>query len=159
MSNEISIEWKSCKKRCTEAIDMLNPQEGPLSAAEFPLFISAVAAGFPSPADDFMEGTLNFNEYLVRHPAATFCVRVSGNSMIGAGVFPNDILVVDRSIKPNHGHVVIAALDGDLTVKRLMRENGRFYLFADNESFKPIEIKDGDDLTIWGVARYVIHAL
>lgn len=138
---------------------MLMPQEGQLSAAAFPLFVSAVSAGFPSPADDFMEGTLDFNQYLVRHPAATFCVRVSGNSMIGAGIFQNDILVVDRSIKPGHGHVVIAALDGDLTVKRLMRESGRFYLFADNESFKPIEIKDGDDLHVWGVATHVIHAL
>ena len=84
-----------------------------------PFFSCAVEAGFPSPADDHLEGSLDLNSYLIKHPAATFFVRVSGESMVGAGIFNNDILVVDRSIKPSNGKVVIAVLEGQLTVKRL----------------------------------------
>ena len=90
-----------------------------------PLYASKVQAGFPSPADDFMEGRLDLNQHLVKHPTATFFVRVSGDSMIEAGIHPDDILVVDRSLEPRHGKIVIAALDGELTVKRLHKTSSK----------------------------------
>ncbi|OGT88945.1 MAG: DNA polymerase V [Gammaproteobacteria bacterium RIFOXYD12_FULL_61_37] len=122
-----------------------------------PLYASRVSAGFPSPADDYLEGTLDLNEHLVKHPAATFFVRVSGDSMLNAGIHPGDILVVDRSLTPVSGRIVIAALDGELTVKRFDQRNGRTRLLAENPAYAPIEIQDGNELHIWGVVTNVIH--
>ncbi|MBU0501587.1 MAG: translesion error-prone DNA polymerase V autoproteolytic subunit [Gammaproteobacteria bacterium] len=122
-----------------------------------PLYGSKVSAGFPSPADDYLEGTLDLNEHLVKHPAATFFVRVSGDSMLNAGIHPGDILVVDRSLTPVSGRIVIAALDGELTVKRFDQRNGRTRLLAENPAYAPIEIQDGNELHIWGVVTNVIH--
>ena len=96
-----------------------------LKKCPLPLFMGKVSAGFPSPADDYIEKTLDLNELLVQKPAATFFARAQGNSMTGAGIFPNDILVVDRSIEPVSGKVVICAIDGELTVKRLIMEAGQ----------------------------------
>ncbi len=124
-----------------------------------PFFSCSVEAGFPSPADDHLEGSLDLNSYLIKHPAATFFVRVSGESMIGAGIYNNDILVVDRSIKPSNGSVVIAVLDGQLTVKRLENIRGKIILKPENNKFQPIQISESNDLTIWGVATSVIHFL
>lgn len=122
-----------------------------------PLYGCKVSAGFPSPADDYLEGTLDLNEYLVKHPAATFFVRVSGDSMLNAGIHPGDILVVDRSIEASSGRIVIAALDGELTVKRFDRRNGITRLLAENPTYAPIEIKEGNELHVWGVVTNVIH--
>ncbi len=116
-----------------------------------PLFSNSVAAGFPSPADDHLEGRLDLNEHLIKHPTATFFLRVSGDSMIGAGIHDNDILVIDRSVEPHHGKIVIAVVDGEFTVKRLIRKNGRVLLMPENEAYAPIEITDEHDLLIWGV--------
>ncbi|MBT7942156.1 MAG: translesion error-prone DNA polymerase V autoproteolytic subunit, partial [Alphaproteobacteria bacterium] len=93
-----------------------------------PFFATAVQAGFPSPADDYMEGALDLNEHLIRRPAATFFLRVLGDSMTGAGIHSGDLLIVDRSIHPIDGHIVIAVIDGELTVKRLSRRRGRVCL-------------------------------
>jgi DNA polymerase V len=122
-----------------------------------PLASSRVEAGFPSPADDYLEGALDLNEHLVKNPAATFFVRVSGESMTGAGIFPGDLLVVDRSLTPESGSVVIAVLDGELTVKRLWRESGRVELRADNPAYAPIPLSGMMELDVWGVVRHVIH--
>ena len=122
-----------------------------------PLYGCKVSAGFPSPADDYLEGTLDLNEHLIRHPSSTFFVKVSGESMINAGIHPGDILVVDRSIEANSGRIVIAALDGELTVKRFDRRDDSTYLLPENPDFSPIEIKDGNELHIWGVVTNVIH--
>lgn len=122
-----------------------------------PLFSCAVAAGFPSPADDHLEGSLDLNEHLIRHPAATFFVRVSGDSMIKAGIHEDDILVVDRSIEPRNGKIIIAAVEGQLTVKRLNRAKGKTYLMPENDAYAPIEIADDNDMIIWGVVTSVIH--
>tara|TARA_B100000003_G_scaffold161800_1_gene147599 strand:- start:921 stop:1343 length:423 start_codon:yes stop_codon:yes gene_type:complete len=119
----------------------------------------SVAAGFPSPADDYLEDKLDLNEYLIKHPAATFFVRVAGDSMINAGIYNNDIIIVDRSIKPKHGKIVVAALDGQMTIKRLYRRDDKIMLLPENELFKPIEILDSMDMVIWGVATNVIHSL
>jgi DNA polymerase V len=100
-----------------------------------PLFNGKVAAGFPSPADDYVEKNLDLNELLVQKPAATFFVRAQGESMLGAGIHPNDILVVDRSIEPVSGKIVICALNGELTVKRLECDNGQWQLNADNSAY------------------------
>lgn len=124
-----------------------------------PLFGSRVAAGFPSPADDYIEKTLDLNQLLVQTPAATFFVRAEGESMIGAGIHNNDILVVDRSVEATMGKVVICALNGELTVKRLARQSGQLVLKAENPDYADIPIKDENELVIWGVATNVIHAL
>lgn len=130
-----------------------------LSALERPLYLSRVAAGFPSPADDHVEKRLDLNEHLVKHKEATFFVRVKGDSMIGAGIFDNDILVVDKSLNPEVGRVVIAVVNGELTVKRLMRNDGKVWLVAENPAYAPIEMKDGMEFIIWGVVTNAIHAL
>jgi len=124
-----------------------------------PLFGAKVAAGFPSPADDYMEGALDLNEHLVRNPAATFFVRVTGESMRNAGIFPNDLLVVDRSLEPQNGSVVIAVLNGELTVKRLWKRNGQVELRAANPAFASIRLSGEMELDIWGVVKYAIHTV
>lgn len=123
---------------------------------EVPFFLIPVSAGFPSPADDFIESQLDLNEYLIKHPAATFCVRAKGDSMINAGIYPGTILVVDRSLHPHQDSVVLAVVDGDFTVKRLRREKERFILYPENPQYQPITITAGMDFTVWGV---VVHAI
>lgn len=124
-----------------------------------PFYHCAVAAGFPSPADGEMDGKLDLNELLIKHPAATFFVRVAGLSMIKAGIYHDDILVVDRSLEPAHGRIVIAAVNGELTVKRLYREVNKVQLVAENDAFAPIDITEGTELHIWGVVTNVIHSV
>jgi DNA polymerase V len=124
-----------------------------------PLFAGKVAAGFPSPADDYVEKSLDLNELLVQKPAATFFVRAQGESMLGAGIHPNDILVVDRSIEPVPGKIVICALNGELTVKRLERDNEQWQLKAENPAYPDIPIYAELELVIWGVVTHVIHAV
>ena len=121
-----------------------------------PFFLSSIPAGFPSPADDFLEKPLDLNEHLIRRPASTFFVRVQGESMTGAGLFPGSILIVDRSVKPRQDSIVVAILDGEFTVKRIRREAGQFILYPDNPQFQPIMIKSGQEFAVWGV---VIHAI
>ena len=123
------------------------------------LFSGPVSAGFPSPASDYIEERLDLNEHLVKHPAATFFVRAGGDSMQGAGIFDGDILVVDRSLKPVDMSVIIAALDGDFTVKRLRISYGKAALHPENQKYRPIEITDDSDFRIWGVVTHVIHEL
>lgn len=125
----------------------------------FPLFSSKVAAGFPSPADDYIEAKLDLNQYLVKRPAATFFVRVEGESMIKAGIHPDDILVVDRSVKPTHGKIVIAVLNGELTVKRLKIAGQAITLLPENDRYSPIPITEEMNFTVWGVVTNVIHTV
>jgi len=122
-----------------------------------PFCMSPVKAGFPSPAEDYIEHSLDLNQLLVRHPAATFFVRVEGDSMIDAGINEGDILVVDKSITSSHKKIVIAAVDGEFTVKRLFLENGNIFLYPENPNFKPIKIQENTDFEVWGVVTYVIH--
>ena len=135
----------------------------PVGAAEnppplaMPLYLVYVSAGFPSPAEDYIEGPLDLNAHIVKKPAATFFVRATGESMIGVGIQSGDLLVVDRSIKATNGRVVIAALDGQLTVKVFRLRNDGVYLLAANEEFKPIHVSCDSELEIWGVVTFVIH--
>lgn len=124
-----------------------------------PLFLASVSAGFPSPAEDYIEGRLDLNRHLIKHPAATFFVRVAGDSMIGAGIHPGDILVVDRALEPQDSNVVIAVIDGELTVKRISQRQGKLFLVPDNQAYEPLEIVEAMEFEVWGVVTSVIHNL
>ena len=124
-----------------------------------PLYLSPVQAGFPSPAEDCIDRPLDLHEHLVRHRSATFFVRARGQSMVNAGIFDGDLLVVDRIIPASHNKVVIAALDGELTVKRLVRRDGRVLLVPENPNYLEIDITEHEYVHIWGVVTYVIHKL
>jgi len=124
---------------------------------ELPYFSTSVQAGFPSPADDFVDTKLDLNEYLVKHPSATFFVRVTGDSMTGVGIYDDDILIVDRSLEAHEGMIIIAALDGELTVKRLKKQNNAVILSPENEQYDPIVVSEESDFSVWGVVTAVIH--
>ncbi|MBN2700276.1 MAG: translesion error-prone DNA polymerase V autoproteolytic subunit [Methylothermaceae bacterium] len=123
-----------------------------------PLFGAKVPAGFPSPADDHQEDSLDLNQHLVKHPAATFFVRVEGDSMTGAGIHHGDLLVVDRALEPKSGSIVVAAINGELTVKRLKIEGERLWLMPENPDFKPLEIGEGMEFLIWGVVAHAVRS-
>lgn len=123
-----------------------------------PLALSAVAAGFPSPATDHMDGALDLNALMVRRPSATFFVRVQGESMRDAGIYEGDLLVVDRAEPPTDGAVVLAILDGEFTVKRWRHRDGRWQLHADHPDYPPIDIGERD-FEIWGVVTHTVRTL
>ena len=124
-----------------------------------PLVKGTVSAGFPSPAEDYIELDIDLNKYLIKSPISTFFLRVSGNSMNNAGIYNNDLLIIDRSIKPHPGHIVVALLDGEFTLKRLIKEKDNYYLKADKENYPAINLYDYIDIQIWGVSIYSIHEL
>lgn len=124
-----------------------------------PLLGSDIPAGFPSPAQDYIEDRLDLNEYLIKHPSATYFVRVDGYSMLEAGIFPDDILIVDRALEAINKKVIIAVLNGELTVKRLIIKDNIYYLKPDNPEFDTIRITAEDQFSVWGVVTYVIHKL
>jgi len=124
-----------------------------------PLIGTEIAAGFPSPAQDYIESTLDLNELLIEHPTATFFVKVQGFSMVNAGINPDDILIVDRAVEPSHRKIIIAVLDGELTVKRLEIKGDRWFLTPENPEFLSLEITEDMDFQAWGVVTYSIHRL
>ena len=126
-------------------------------ALKLPFFLSTIKAGFPSPADDYIDKYLDLNEMMMPNHASSFIVRVKGNSMTDANIFDGDMLVVDRSVEAIENKIVIAVLNDEFTVKRAQRKSGKLYLVAENPDFKPIEIDEDDDFKIWGVVTYVIH--
>lgn len=130
-----------------------------MSNNSIPIFISYIKAGFPSPAEDFIDQRLNLNDYLIEHPEATFFVKVSGDSMINAGIHTGDILIVDRSLLPHNNDVVVAILDGDFTVKRFKKVGSRVLLVPENSRYSIIEIDPDADFLVWGVVKHVIHSL
>ncbi len=152
------------EKLLTELSQLRNSQEIdqllPASLSEplkIPLYGSKVEAGFASPADDFVEDYLDLNQLLVKRHEATFFVRVAGRSMVDAGIQPGDILIVDRSLEPVHGKVVIAVVDTEVTVKRLSTKGGKVVLKAENPEYSDIPVTG--ELHIWGVVTSVIHQL
>ncbi len=133
-------------------------ESGEFVPLDIPLFSDAVPAGFPSPATDYCERKLNLNELCIQHPAATYFVRAQGDSMIEAGIFPGDVLVVDRSINASHGDIVIVSVNGELTVKQL-ETKPKMRLVPMNNKYDPIDVPDDADLEVFGVATSVIHSL
>ncbi|MAZ40140.1 MAG: DNA polymerase V [Legionellales bacterium] len=126
---------------------------------KLPLYSCSVSAGFPSPADDYTDKSLDLNEHLIKNPSATFFVRVNGNSMINAGIHDGDTLIVDRSIEPTNNKVVVAAVDGQLTVKRLLKKSDAVYLIPENDAYSAIELTEGNNVKIWGVVTTVLHSV
>lgn len=124
-----------------------------------PLFGHTVRAGFPSPADDYVADTLDLNDHLMPRKEASFLLRAKGESMVGVGIHDGDILVIDRSVTPINGCVVIATVDSQFTVKTLEKKRGKIRLLPANPDFQPIEFKDEQELQIWGVVTNVIHKL
>ena len=129
------------------------------SALLIPLVKEAISAGFPSPAEDYIELGVDLNKYLIKNPISSFFLRVSGNSMNNAGIYNNDLLIIDRSINPTPGNIVVALLDGEFTLKRLIKENKHYYLKADKEDYPVIDLYEYSEVIIWGVAIYSIHKL
>jgi len=126
---------------------------------QLPLYLSRIKAGFPSPAEDYLDKKLDLNEHLVKHPASTFFVKVKGDSMTGAGITSGDILIVDRSLEPKDKSIVVAVVNGDFTVKRICKDSESLFLVAENPKYPLIEIKDGMDFEVWGVVVHVIHSV
>ena len=122
-----------------------------------PLFSSSVKAGFPSPAEDHIEEKLDLNRLMIEHPAATFFLRVEGESMENANIHPGDILVVDRALTPQSGQIIVAVLNGEFTVKRLKKKESRLYLLPENPAFPELEITAETEFQIWGVVTFIIH--
>ena len=115
-----------------------------------------ISAGFPSPADDFKEIRISLDKELVKNKEATFYARVDGDSMVGAGLEDGDLLVIDRSLNPENGKIAVCLIDGEFTVKRIKKEKNKLYLMPENKKYEPIELKEENELIIWGVVEYVI---
>jgi DNA polymerase V len=126
---------------------------------EIPLFLQMISAGFPSPAEDYIDKGLDLNEYLIKHPSATFFVRVEGDSMLNAGIHHGDILIVDRALEPAHKKIIVAVINGELTVKRMYRIKDTLYLLPENDTFERICVREEMDFQVWGVVTHVIHSV
>jgi DNA polymerase V len=127
------------------------------SIADSPLFTSGVSAGFPSPADDYIELKLDLNKYLIKHPSATFYVKVKGDSMKNAGINDEDILIVDRALEPRNNDIVVCVIDSEFTVKKIKKTKDSLYLLPENPEYKPIKVTESNSFQVWGVVSYVIH--
>ncbi|MFN7044848.1 MAG: LexA family protein [Flavobacterium sp.] len=123
---------------------------------ELPYVDVGISAGFPSPADDFLELTIDLNKHLIKHKDSTFFAKVKGHSMKNAGIFDGDLLIIDKSLAPQDGKIAICQIDGEFTVKRIKIENDVVWLIAENEDYKPIKVTEENELMIWGI---VIHSI
>jgi|TARA_B100000900_G_C20542392_1_gene701056 DNA polymerase V len=146
---------KLLKRKSVEIKD-IKAIENTDSGAKFPFFTVRVQAGFPSPGDDYIERNLDLNELLIKNPSATFFVKVEGDSMKDAGISSGDTLIVDRAIEAKDKSIVIASINGELTVKRVWIANKKVFLKPENDDFSPIEITEEMDFNIWGVVTYVV---
>lgn len=140
-----------------EKITILKPEKGNKLGQW--LVEQGVSAGFPSPADDFKEIRISLDKELVKNQESTFYARANGDSMVEAGINDGDLLVIDKSLSPENGKIAVCFIDGDFTVKRIIKEKGKLYLKAENKKYKSIELKDENELIIWGIVEYVIKKL
>tara|TARA_B100000579_G_C22506987_1_gene699679 strand:- start:276 stop:713 length:438 start_codon:yes stop_codon:yes gene_type:complete len=124
-----------------------------------PLMNESISAGFPSPADDYIDIGIDLNEHLIKNPISTFFLRVSGNSMTNAGIYDKDLIIVDRSINPKIGDIIIAVLDDLFILKRLSQINNKLYLEPANNDYPNIDISKYEKFQVWGVAIYCVHNL
>ncbi len=130
----------------------------PSSQLELPV-ANNISAGFPSPADDYMDMSLDLNKELINNPNATFYGRVKGNSMENVGIHDGDVLVIDRSLDPTNDAIAVCFIDGDFTVKRVHVESGKCFLLPENDAYEPIPVGEDNDFIIWGVVTYVIKKM
>ena len=149
-----SIMKKNVNKQDVK-LEIYNIDES--SKETYPLYASKVAAGFPSPADDYVELKLDLNKYLIKHPSATFYVKVKGDSMKGGGINDSDILVVDRALEPKNNDIAVCVIDGEFTVKKLKKTKNELYLMPENPEFDPIKVSEYNDFQVWGIVAYIIH--
>lgn len=126
---------------------------------ELPFVSNGISAGFPSPALDFIDLSIDMNKHLVKHPSATYYGRVSGNSMKDAGIFDGDLLVIDKSLEAEDNKIAVCYIDGEFTVKRIRKEKSCLWLIPENESYAPIQVTEENDFLIWGIVTHVIKAL
>ena len=146
---------KLTKVYSSAKIDLYQPEiNGPV---ELPIIETALSAGFPSPAEDYIEATLDLNKELIKNPSSTFFGRVHGSSMIDSGIFDGDILVIDKSLQPKKDSVLVCFIDGEFTVKKVEKKGNDLYLKPENPDFKPIKIAPESDFRLWGVVTYSIH--
>jgi len=124
---------------------------------DVPFYQSNVPAGFPSPAENFMDLDLSLQDYLVQNPSATFCVRVTGDSMKNAGISSGDVMIIDRALEPKNNTIVLAVLDGEFTVKRIQKKADELFLKPENKNFKAIQITEEMNFQVWGVVTHIIH--
>jgi DNA polymerase V len=139
----------------TDVLDIYVLEESIL--ANIPIFTNSVQAGFPSPAEDYMDLDLNLQDHLIQNPSATFCVRAVGESMKNAGIKSGDIMLVDKSLTPKNRSIVLAVIDGEFTIKRVNVSEKELYLIPENENFSPIKITQEMDFQVWGIVTYIIH--
>jgi DNA polymerase V len=140
----------------SEYFDICSPNTD--SELNLPL-LEGIRAGFPSPAADFIDISIDLNRHLIRHPSATFYARAKGDSMRDAGIFDGDLLIVDKSIDPEDGKIAICYIDGEFTVKRIRINDTGVWLVPANENYQAIQMHEGNNLTIWGVVTYVIKSV
>ena len=159
MNTPLSFIRKTERLSSLANVVVLGQADANAERLRLPLFLSRISAGFPSPADDYVEGRLSLDGHFIPRPEATFFLRVQGDSMVGAGIHDGDLLIVDKSLEPRHGSIVIAEVHGELTVKRLYRKNGEIALLAENPAYRPIPISEESRLVVWGVVTNVVHSL
>lgn len=129
------------------------------SVLELPYVEEGISAGFPSPALDFVDMTIDLNKHLVKHPSATFYGRVKGVSLINAGISDGDLLIIDRSIEPKDGKIAVCYIDGEFTAKRIKISKKEVLLIPENEDYQPIRVTEENNLIIWGIVIHVIKTL
>jgi DNA polymerase V len=126
---------------------------------ELPLLPVGISAGFPSPAVDFIDLTIDLNKHLIKHPSATFYGRVKGHSMNDAGINDGDLLVIDKSIEPQDGKIAVCWIDGEFTIKRIKLDKNICWLMPANKNYEPIKVTPDNDFLIWGIVIHVIKSL
>ena len=123
-----------------------------------PLFLYKVFAGFPSPAENYIEKDLDLHEHLIHHPESTFIVRAKGNSMVEAGIYSGDLMVVDKSLRPENGSIIIASINGEFTVKKIEKVDNELFLAPANKNYSKIKVNEFDNFEVWGVITHTIHS-
>lgn len=151
-----SLKMGSLQLYNSDTLDIFSAQTE--NGLDLPL-LEGVQAGFPSPAADFIDVSIDLNKHLIKHPSATFYARAKGNSMKDAGIFDGDLLIVDKSIDPADGRIAICYIDGEFTVKRIKIDDDKVWLVPANDAYQSIRVREGNSLTIWGIVTHVIKSL
>jgi DNA polymerase V len=129
------------------------------ASVSLPVADQGISAGFPSPADDFLDLSIDLNKELIKHPYATFYGRVRGESMVGAGLDDGDLLIIDKSLEPQDGKIAVCFIDGEFTVKRIRLDNNSLWLVPENKKYKPLKVNEDNEFIIWGIVTSVIKKM